>query len=122
MPDCLTISELALPATIGVHRWEQQFKQTLLLDLSLQFDNEKVAQNDSIEKAIDYDGLSQSIQEFVDQTAFALIETLAERIADQVLKDSRIWGIQLTLKKPTAIKDAKFAAITITRGEWQSCP
>ncbi len=115
MADCLIISELKLPVTIGVYDWEQKTKQTLLLDLSLQFDNASVAKTDSIEKAIDYEALCQQIMTFASQTSFALIETLAEELAALILKDPRIWTVQLTLKKPTAIDNANYTAISITR-------
>ncbi len=53
-----------------------------------------------------------------------LIETLAQRIADVCLLDSRVEWVRVTVHKPDAPIDASFrdVALTITRSKTQEGP
>jgi len=113
--DRLTITGLALKAKIGVYHWEQIVEQTILLDLQLAIDVAQIAKQDQLDSTIDYAGLQESLQQFMSQQHFQLIETLAEQTADFVLNNYATDWVHLTAHKPGACPGAKDIAVTIER-------
>ncbi|MBN9286319.1 MAG: dihydroneopterin aldolase [Gammaproteobacteria bacterium] len=117
MMDKLTISGIKLTTLIGIHDWEKQCPQNLHLDVVLQTDAKKAALEDNIQDALDYDSLVEHIVNFVENYHFQLIETLAERLAQEVLNHFPTNWVQITLHKPGALLKAKDVAITIERSQ-----
>ncbi|MBS3785702.1 MAG: dihydroneopterin aldolase [Gammaproteobacteria bacterium] len=113
--DTLFIQELELRAVIGVHDWERTFAQRLRVDLVLGVTTEMAARTDDLTHAVDYSALAARLQESAGQSACALIETLAARLADEVLEQAGVHWVRLTLHKPGALPKAKTVAITIER-------
>ncbi len=113
--DKLTIRGIKLNTLIGIHDWEKRHAQDLLLDITFETDAKRIAEKDDIHQAIDYDKLLQHILSFVYNNHFLLIETLAEKIAEQVLEFFPTNWVQITLHKPGALKQANDVAITIER-------
>lgn len=102
----LLIQELKVNAIIGVFDWEQQIRQTLLIDLEIEHDFS--ALNDQIENALDYDALCKYVTELIESRSFQLIETVAVTIADS-LKDryDRILRLIVKVGKPHAVRSAQ---------------
>lgn len=115
MVDKLVISDIKLTTLIGVHEWEQQCPQNLHLDLVFQTDAKRIAKEDNLVEAIDYDKVLQHIFAFTQKNHFQLIETLAEHLAQMILSHFPTQWVQITLHKPGALKQAKDVAITIER-------
>lgn len=111
--DKLEITALSVSTIIGVHAFEQRIQQRLLLDISLGC-NAAHCQDD-LARTIDYDALCQHVTEYVESNAFALIETVAEQVA-QLIKDRfAVTDITVRVSKPHAIKNAGNIAITVVR-------
>lgn len=115
--DKLVINGIKLNTLIGIHDWEKQCPQNLHLDIMLQTDAKRAAFDDNIQDALDYDCLVTHILSFVENTHFQLIETLAERLAQEVLDHFQTEWVQITLHKPGALQKAKDVAIIIERSK-----
>ena len=115
--DKVYIKGLKTDAVIGVYDWERDIRQTLVLDLELASDNRAAAANDAIEDAVDYDAISGRILAYVADSEFELIETLAERVAEIVMREFDIPWVRLKLSKPGAVADAEDVGVIIERGE-----
>ena len=115
--DKVYIKGLKTDAVIGVYDWERDIRQTLVLDLELGSDNRVAAANDAIEDAVDYDAISGRILAYVADSEFELIETLAERVAEIVMREFDIPWVRLKLSKPGAVADAEDVGVIIERGE-----
>ena len=113
--DRLTISGIKLNTLIGIHDWEKQTPQELVLDITFETNAKRIAEKDDIHQAIDYDKLLQHIIAFVQANHFLLIETLAEKMAEQVLEFFPTSWVQITLHKPGALKQAHDVFMTIER-------
>lgn len=113
--DILSIEQLKVTTTIGVHDWERQIKQTLYFDLQWEVDVAKVAQTDQISEATDYVEVSEVLLSFTRENAFFLIETLAERAAQFLLSHFKFNWIKIKITKPGVIRDAKNVSITVER-------
>lgn len=111
MTDLLTISALKVKTHIGVHAWEQRILQTLLLDIEIPIDISNC--NGELNKTIDYDTLCGNITTFVESNAFALIETVAEQVAQKIKLEYLVSSVKVSVSKPHAVKNAGNVCVTV---------
>ena len=116
MMDIVYIRELEIRTIIGVFDWERDQRQVVSLDLELGTDN-RAAATDSIDKALDYKAVSKRLIDFVENSEFFLVETLAERIADILLKEFKVPWLKLRVGKPGAVTGSKDVGVIIIRGK-----
>ena len=116
MSDLVFIEGLRIDALIGVHAHERHAPQSLLLDIYIRTDNRIAATSDALADAMDYEAISLRVQSYAGQTRFALVETLAERIATLILHEFGAKGVRLKLAKPQALSYAAAVGVLIERG------
>ena len=114
--DTVYIEGLRTDAVIGVYDWERGIRQALVLDLELASDNRGAAASDAIEDAVDYDAIAGRVIAYVQDSEFQLIETLAERVAELVLREFDVSWLRLKLAKPGAVEQAAGVGVIIERG------
>ena len=112
--DYIFIEGLKLESVIGVYDYEKTKPQPLSLDISLGFDLNKL-RDDKLEFGIDYDALSQAIQEFVSKTQVETLERMALSIINFVFQKSIALEVKLSLSKPKALKRAKMVSVVLKR-------
>jgi len=115
--DIVFIEDLRIDATIGIYEWEKRIKQTLAFDLEMAADIRKAAASDDIKDALNYKAVSKRIIQFVEESRFELVETLAEEVAALVLKEFDVPWLRLTLNKLGAVRGSRSVGIRIERGE-----
>ena len=81
MTDYVSIKDLSVPAVIGVHDWEREVEQTLVISVDMVADVRKAAASDNLADALDYSAVASTITAVVREGKFHLIETAAERVA-----------------------------------------
>ena len=113
--DIIFIHELLIETTIGVHPWERDLRQTLRLDLELGAGIRPAAATDRLEDTLDYQAVAQRISGFAAASNFQLVETLAERLAELLLREFAVPWLRLTLHKPGVPLGAKAAGVMIER-------
>lgn len=113
--DIVYLNDLRIDTTIGVYDWERQIKQTISLDVEMATDITKAAASDSIEDALDYKAVAKRLIDFVSKSEFFLVETLAERIAQIILKEFQISWLRLKIDKQGAVRGAQGVGIIIER-------
>ncbi|MCB1920975.1 MAG: dihydroneopterin aldolase [Candidatus Competibacteraceae bacterium] len=114
--DIIFIRELRVETTIGVHPWERGSRRSLLVDLELATDIRPAAATDRLDQTLDYQAVAQRISELATGSDFQLVETLAERIADRLLREFPTPWLRLTLRKPGVPSNAREAGVIIERG------
>ena len=112
----LDIHQLKLATKIGVLPWEQQVKQTILLDIELDLNTEKARQSDDLDDTLDYRTLTESIRTYLEQHTYKLLESLAENLVDFIQQASQSSWVHLTIKKPQALAHTQYVAISVSRG------
>lgn len=70
----------------GVFKEENKLGQRFKVDLTAELDLSKAGQTDDLEQTINYAELYHVCKDIVEGEPVKLVETLAERIADTVLK------------------------------------
>jgi len=112
--DYVSIRDLSVPAVIGVHDWEREVEQTLIVSVDMAADVRRAAATDDLADALDYSAVATTIAAVVREGKFRLIETAAERVAERLLANFPVSWLRLELRKPIT-HDGYIAAITIER-------
>jgi 7,8-dihydroneopterin aldolase/epimerase/oxygenase len=113
--DKVFIEALEIEALIGIYDWERRVRQPLLFDIEMAFDNRKPAASDQIADTLDYKAVSKRLIEYVSQSSFGLVETLAERCAEIILGEFGVRHVRLKLSKPGAVRGARAVGVIIER-------
>jgi len=114
--DKVFIDGLEIETIIGIYDWEREVKQIVRLDLEMAWDNKPAAQSEDIEKALNYKAVCDRLIEFIEGSQFLLVETMAENLADILIKEFHVPWLKLKLTKPTAIPQAQGVGVMIERG------
>jgi len=112
--DTVSVRDLSVPAVIGVHGWEREVEQTLIVSVDMAGDVRQAAATDDLADALDYSAVARTIAAVVRDGKFHLIETAAERVAERLLADFPVTWLRLEVRKPITA-DGYTAAITIER-------
>jgi len=115
--DIVYISDLRIETIIGIYEWEREIRQIISIDLKMATDNRKAAATESIEDALNYKAVAKRLIQFVEESEFQLVETLAERIAEIILEEFAVDWLRLKLGKPGAVTGSKEVGVIIERGE-----
>ncbi len=114
--DRVFIEGLEVDTLIGAYDWERGIRQCLRLDLTLGWDIRPAAQNDELDKALDYARVVESIDGFAAQARFELVETFAERLAARLMSEFGIVWLRLRVTKPGVNPRAAALGVEIERG------
>ncbi len=114
--DIVFISDLDIDTVIGIYDWEREIRQTVRLNIEMNADVRKAALADRIEDTLDYKAVSKRLIGFVEKSEFGLVETLAERCTEILLKEFPVQWVRLRLDKPGAVRGARSVGILIERG------
>jgi len=113
--DIVYIRDLRIETIIGIYDWERETRQTVSLDLEMGTDISKAAESDNIEDTLDYKSVAKRLIQFVGDSEFQLVETMAERIADIVLNEFNVPWMKLRLSKPGAVTGSQDVGVIIER-------
>ena len=109
----IVISGLKVRCVIGIKPEERLAAQEIMIDLELSAALSKAAQSDDIKDTVDYDDLARKLTGFVERSRFNLIEKLAYETA-KIAKDiSGSEEVLITVKKPSALKNADYSAVSM---------
>jgi 7,8-dihydroneopterin aldolase/epimerase/oxygenase len=114
--DIIYLRDLRIEAVIGIYEWERRAKQTVSLDVEMGTDIRAAAAADDIEHALNYKAVSKRLVDFVGNSEFLLVETLAERVAEILLSEFNVPWLRLRISKPGAIRAARDVGVIIERG------
>lgn len=113
MNKCI-ISNLRVPAIIGIYAHEKKAPQTLVISLSFAIDVSRSAQTDSLSDAVDYAAVRLAILEFAEQSQYALLEAFSTYLAETLKKQFHLSWLKLSVtKKPVDMPDLDGVTIVI---------
>ncbi len=115
--DIVFLRDLRIDAVIGIYGWERRVRQTLIFDLEMSADIARAAASDDIRDTLNYKAVAKRLIQFVGESEFQLIETLAERCAEIILSEFGVRRVRLTLNKQGAVRSASDVGVVIERGE-----
>lgn len=113
--DIIYLSDLKIDTVIGIYDWERRITQTVSFDLEMATDIRKAAASDTIEDTLDYKAVAKRLIQFVGESQFQLVETLAERVAEIILTEFNVPWVRVRLNKKGAVRHASGVGILIER-------
>jgi dihydroneopterin aldolase len=113
--DKIFLRDLTTAAIIGFYDWERKVKQTLVIDLDVATDVAATATHDNIERTLNYKAVAKRVLAFVGDSQYRLIETLAEELAQALLKEFSLPWLRLVVHKPGAIRHSRDVGVEIER-------
>jgi dihydroneopterin aldolase len=108
---------LKVETIIGIWDWERKVRQSVVIDLEMAADIRGAAETDSVEDTLNYKLVAKRLQQFVADSEFQLVETLAERIAGIVTDEFGVSWVRVRVNKPGAIRGARDVGVIIERGD-----
>jgi dihydroneopterin aldolase len=114
--DIIFIKELRIETIIGIYDWERTTRQPVVLDIEMASDIRKSASTDDIEDTLNYKAVAKRLIEFVGNSQFQLVETMAERVAEIILNEFQVPWLRLTINKEGAVRGAQGVGVIIERG------
>ncbi|HDT5689103.1 TPA: bifunctional dihydroneopterin aldolase/7,8-dihydroneopterin epimerase [Enterobacter kobei] len=114
--DIVFIEQLSVITTIGVYDWEQTIEQKLVFDIEMGWDNRKSAKSDDVNDCLSYADISETVIGHVKGQRFALVERVAEEVAELLLTKFNSPWVRIKLSKPGAVARAANVGVIIERG------
>ncbi len=115
--DIIYLHDLKVDCVIGVWEWERRIRQTLTIDLDMATDIRKSASTDDLKDTLSYKDVAKSVQSFVEQSEYQLVETLAEHIAEKLLDEFKIPWCRVRINKFGAVRSAGDVGVIIERSD-----
>lgn len=115
--DRIELRGLTVRGFHGVFPDERRAGQDFVVDLTVWLDLSTAAASDRLADTLDYGALAERAAAIVAGEPCDLIESVAGRIADDVLTDRRVRAVEVVLHKPRAPIPLRFAdvAVVLTR-------
>jgi dihydroneopterin aldolase len=113
--DKVFIEALEIDCVIGIYDWERSIRQPVQLDLEMAFDNRRPAASDDIADTLDYKAVSKRLIQFVGDSSYGLVETLAENCARIVVEEFGVAHVRLKLSKLGAVRGARAVGVIVER-------
>ncbi len=86
----------------GVLKEENALGQRFFVTCVMDTDFKTAAENDNINKAVNYAKVSEFITSYVRDNIFKLIETLSSKLADEILINFNVKEVSIRIEKPSA--------------------
>ncbi len=113
--DIIYLTDLRIDTVIGIFDWERRVKQTISLDIDMATDIRRAASSDHIDDTLDYKAVAKRLIQYVGESEFQLVETLAERITEIILTEFNVPWVRLRLNKQGAVRGARDVGVIIER-------
>ena len=113
--DAIHVEQLEMFAHVGVPDHEREKPQRITITVTAWPKASLHELNDDIGSTINYSAVARLVRDVVDERRDKLIETLAEKIAERLLRELPIRRLRIELRK-FVLPDAAHVAVVITRG------
>jgi dihydroneopterin aldolase len=113
--DTVFVRGLEVECIIGLIDWERRIKQKVVIDLELPIDCARAAASDDVVDTLDYLSVASLVREFVGQSQFKLVETMAHRLALLLLEKFDMEWVRLSINKPGAVRGSHDVGVSIER-------
>ncbi|MGK7918695.1 MAG: dihydroneopterin aldolase [Trichodesmium sp.] len=100
--DSISITGIRCYGYIGFFPEEKVLGQWFEVDLTLGLDLTAASKSDALEDTVDYGSIVNTVQEIVKNSKFALLEKVADAIANAILQQQLIQDVKVSLTKLAA--------------------
>ena len=111
----ILINELILDLKLGYYDFEKEKAQKVKFSLEIDYEDKKPTNDKDIKSIVNYGTIVKLITKLVRKKHYNFLETLAEAVFDELLKDKRIGKIMLKIEKMEILKECSSVGIQITK-------
>jgi FolB domain-containing protein len=104
MSDKVLIKDLLIRGIIGIHDWEREKKQDILINIEMEADCRPAGISDDFGDALDYRAVTKSVIALVEASEFFLVEKMAEEVAMICLENPKVTLARVRVEKPGAVR------------------
>ena len=115
MSDRILIKDLLIRGIIGIHDWEREKKQDILINISMEADCRPAGLSDDFRDAVDYRAVTKKVLALVEGSSFFLVEKLAEEVAAICMEDERVEVVRVQVEKPGAVRFSQSGGVEVER-------
>jgi len=98
--DIIKLTNIVFYAHHGYYEAERELGQRFELDIEVTCDLRAAARSDELKKTIDYRDIYSIAKDAFENYKFKLLETVAERIAEQILNSHQVSSVLIRVRKP----------------------
>lgn len=113
--DWIYLHGLRLKCHIGVSLRERRQKQTVTAGIALKCDLSRAGKSDCLEDTVDYAAVVKTVVAVTEKKSFCLLESLARRITEICLADSKVKEATVNVAKKRILSNVSSVAVEITR-------
>jgi len=100
--DKIRILNLKIPAKHGAYEFEKKREGIFELDIEMHLNLSKPARTDTLEDTVNYDEAVSIITSVFTEKDYNLIESVGEKICNQLLEKYSIKKVKIKIRKPHA--------------------
>ena len=109
------IRDLQLRAMLGVYDSEKLEPQRVIVNVDLSVKERGEPLDDDIQNVVSYEHVVNHVKELISEGHVHLVETLAEMIANECLKNRWVVAVRVRVEKPDIIPEAVSVGVEIER-------
>ncbi|WP_018719190.1 dihydroneopterin triphosphate 2'-epimerase [Arhodomonas aquaeolei] len=100
----IRIKDLRLRTFIGFNTEEQEKRQDVVVNVTIDYDALPAARSDDVDHALDYKGITKRIIAHVEDNRFLLLEKLVSDILDIAMAPPEVRRAEVEVDKPHALR------------------
>jgi D-erythro-7,8-dihydroneopterin triphosphate epimerase len=114
--DRIVIDDLLIRGIVGINPDERVNRQDIVVGVTMLADTTAAAASDDISDAVNYRTIAKEIIAHVEAGEPRLVERLADEIAALCLAaDDRVAEVEVSVRKPGALRFARSVGVVVTR-------
>ncbi|HVY05728.1 MAG TPA: dihydroneopterin aldolase [Burkholderiales bacterium] len=111
------LKNFEIPVSIGIHDFEKQAKQRVIVNVDLYLDPDARVERDHIDETVDYDFVRREIVGLAGSSHFNLQETFCERILALCLARPGVIAARVSSEKPDVYPDCESVGFEVFRSK-----
>jgi len=96
----IRLNNMIFYAHHGYYQAERELGQKFQVDMELECNFDKAIQSDDLKDAVNFESVYQKVHHIFSSYKFTLLETLADRIAIEILENFPIDSVLIRVRKP----------------------
>ncbi|CAI8378083.1 MAG: dihydroneopterin aldolase [SAR116 cluster bacterium MED-G04] len=110
----VSVLEIEVICSIGLHDFERAEKQRVLIDVELRLDADAEPTRDTVDETLDYDDVRNAVIAVASDGHYDLQETLARRIFDTVMALKDVTAASVRTQKPDVYPSCRTVAYRLS--------
>lgn len=113
--DKILINDLRVIGIVGIHDYERNTPQEIMINIRLSTNTRRAAETDDIHECVNYQTVAEQVKAHAETSKRLTVEALAEDIAQICLETPGVQGVTVRVEKTQAIAYTGSVGVEIER-------